>query len=224
MSSSYQPSYATYQPQQRQQPQQTSRRRYIAHRVKESLTSRFAKCLCSLVLSLLLIVAVIMFILWLNLRPHRPRFYLSSFSAPGLAQSTSPVNSAFTFNVTDRNSNGKIGIYYDSIYASVLYNDNQIASAPVLSPFYQPSKNTTVILGTLTAVGPNTTDPIWDHFSADVATGQVRLVLKLTSKIRFQVKMWDTRQHNLHVECDLTVGQDGNVLSQYVNERCTVYF
>lgn len=117
MSSSYQPSHATHQPQQhhqpqqRHQPQQTSRRRYIAHRVQESLTSRFAKCCCSLFLSLLLIVAVIMFILWLNLRPHRPRFYLQSFSAPGLAQSTSPaVNSAFTFNVTDRNSNHKIGM------------------------------------------------------------------------------------------------------------------
>lgn len=115
-------------------------------------------------------------------------------------------------------------IYYDVIYASVLYNDDQIASAPVLNPFYQPSKNTTVILGTLTETGPNTTDPIRNRFSADVAAGQVKLVLKLTSKIRFQVKIWDTRQHNLHVECDLAVGNDGNVLSQYVNERCTVYF
>ncbi|KAJ4773604.1 hypothetical protein LUZ62_057861 [Rhynchospora pubera] len=218
MSSSYQPSYTTYQ------PQNQSRRRYYTSRVKESLTSRFAKCLCSFLLTLLLIVGVIIFVLWLSLRPHRPHFHLSSFSAPGLAQSTGPVNSALSFNITDRNSNGKIGIYYDSIYASVFYNDKEMGSGPVLFPFYQPPKNTTVILGTLTATGPTTTDSAWDQFSADVAAGQLKLNLKLTSVIRFKVKLWDTHQHRMHVECDFTVGKDGNILSQYADERCTLYF
>lgn len=92
------------------EPRQQSRRRHYTTRVRESLTSRFAMCICSVFLSLLLVVGVIMFVLWLSLRPHRPRFYLSAFSAPGLAQSTSPVNSAFTLNITSRNPNAKIGI------------------------------------------------------------------------------------------------------------------
>lgn len=116
------------------------------------------------------------------------------------------------------------GIYYDAIYASVYYNDKQIGTGPVLFPFYQPPKNSTAIAGTVIAVGPATSDPVWNQFSADVAAGQVRLVLKLTSVIRFQVKIWDTHRHHIQVQCGLAVGKDGNVLSQYVNERCTLYF
>ncbi|KAJ3670379.1 hypothetical protein LUZ60_010703 [Juncus effusus] len=205
------------------QPHQ-SRGRYYRNRVQESLTSRFAKCVCSLFLSLLLIVGVIFFVLWLSLRPHRPRFHLGGFSIAGLSQSTGLVNSPVTFNLTDHNSNAKIGIFYDSMYASVYYNDKQIGSGPVLSPFYQPPKNTTSILGTITTVGPTVNDSSWDLFSADVAAGQVALQLKLTSTISFKVKVWDTKKHHLHVVCKFKVGKDGNILGQYVNEKCPIYF
>ncbi|KAJ3689401.1 hypothetical protein LUZ61_018565 [Rhynchospora tenuis] len=218
MSSAYLPSYTTPQP---QHGQHQSRSRYYASRVKESW---LAKCLCAFFLTLPLIVAVTIFVLSLIFRPYLPHFHLSSFSAPGLAQSTGPINSALSFNITDRNSNHKTRIYYDSIYASVFYNDTEIGAGPVLFPFYQPPKNTTVLLGTLTAKGPTTRDSAWDQLSADVAAGQVKLNLKLTLVIRFQVKLWDTHQEHMQVECDFAVGKDGNILSQSVDESCTLYF
>lgn len=58
--------------------------RYYAHWVKESLTTRVSKLICSIILGLLAIVGLITFILWLSLRPHRPRVFLNEFNVPAL--------------------------------------------------------------------------------------------------------------------------------------------
>lgn len=57
---------------------------YYAHWVKESLTTRMSKLICTIFLGLLAIVGLITFILWLSLRPHRPRIFLNDFSIPAL--------------------------------------------------------------------------------------------------------------------------------------------
>lgn len=58
--------------------------RHYAHWVKESLTTRVSKLICSIFLGLLAIVGLITFILWLSLRPHRPRIFLNDFNVPAL--------------------------------------------------------------------------------------------------------------------------------------------
>ncbi|XP_072988791.1 NDR1/HIN1-like protein 26 [Typha latifolia] len=193
----------------------------FTHRVHEKLTTRLAKCLCSVLLTLILITGIILFVLWLSLRPHRPRFHLSSFSISGITQ---PASSAVIFNVTDRNRNKKIGIYYDTMYGSVYYFDRLIGSGPVLFPFYQPPKNTTSLQGTFSLAGPKVGDSNWGQFSANVAAGRVQLRFELNSTIRFKVKVWDTHRHHLHVECNLVVGGDGNMLASYKDEKCSIYF
>ncbi|XP_010932002.1 NDR1/HIN1-like protein 26 [Elaeis guineensis] len=199
--------------------------RFSASRVRESLTTRFAMCVCSVLLSLLLFAGVIVFILWLSLRPHRPRFYLSSFSVPAVAQPPSALlNSPISFNVTDRNPNGNIGIYYDVVYASVYHRDQLVGSGPVLNPFYQPHKNTTVVVGDLTGTAPAAGDALAAELSGDAAAGRVEFRLELKSVIRFRVKTWDTHHHTLHVQCDVVVGSDGNLLAGYRDKRCSIYF
>lgn len=183
--------------------------------VQESLTTRVAMFICSIFLSLLLIVGLIIFILWLSLRPHRPRFYLNSFSI--INQPGSPI----LFNVSDRNPNQNIGIYYTDMNSSVYFFDQVVASGPVMFAFYQPPKNTTLVRGLLAEVA---NAPILSQISSSQLAGQVQLRLELESIIRFRLSTWDTHNHRMHVSCDLTVGADGNLLPQFVNERCPIYF
>ena len=83
--------------------------RYYAHKVKESLTTRVSKFICTLILFVLFVVGLIAFILWLSLRPHRPRFHLEEFSFPALAQSNAaPESASIHFNITIRNPNQKV--------------------------------------------------------------------------------------------------------------------
>nr|XP_010908726.1 NDR1/HIN1-like protein 13 [Elaeis guineensis] len=221
MSSAFQPQLQT----QTRSYNPARRSRFNARLVRESLTTRFAMCVCSVLLFVLLVAGLIVFILWLSLRPHRPRFYLSSFSVPAVSQpSAGLLNSPISFNVTDRNSNRNIGIYYDVVYGSVYYNDQVVASGPVLNPFFQPPKNTTLVLGDLTGTAPAAGDALAAQMSGDAASGRVEFRLELKSVIRFQVKAWDTHHHTLHVECDTAVGSDGNLLASYKNEKCSIYF
>lgn len=95
--------------------------RYYAHRVKESLTARITKLICSIFLFILFVLGLIAFILWLSLRPHRPRFHIHEFSIPSFSQEIGYANANIIFNVTDRNPNHKVGFYFDAMQITVNY-------------------------------------------------------------------------------------------------------
>ncbi|OMO76728.1 Late embryogenesis abundant protein, LEA-14 [Corchorus capsularis] len=170
-------------------PQQPLKRhhtaRYYAHRVRESFTTRVTKIICAVFLSLLLVVGIAFFILWLSLRPHRPRFHIEEFTVPGLAQPEGFENAQITFNVTARNSNQHIGIYYDSMVGSVYYRDQQIGSRPLLDPFYQEPKTTTVVYGTFGGATLTVNSNRWKEFMNDRQQSTVLFRLEITSVITF---------------------------------------
>ncbi|KAK8484035.1 hypothetical protein V6N11_066616 [Hibiscus sabdariffa] len=216
------------QPNPQHQPQQPLKRhhtaRYYAHRVRESFTNRVIKILCTIFLSVLLLVGIVLFILWLSLRPHRPRFHIADFTVPGLAQPSGFENALVSFNVTDRNSNQHIGIYYDSVVGSIFYQDQQIGSAPLMDPFFQEPKTTTIMYGTFTGATLTVNSNRWKEFMDARQQGTVVFRLEITSVIRFKVTTWDSKRHKMHVNCDAAVGQDGSILPAWKNKKCPVYF
>jgi hypothetical protein len=198
--------------------------REFAHRVRESLTTRVFKTICAIFLSLLLLIGIIAFVLWLSLRPHRPRFHIHDFSIPGLDQATGFENAQIAFNVTARNSNQKIGIYYDSMEGSVYYKDQLVGSEQLLYPFYQEPKNTTVVADVLSGKALTVNSRRWTEFMNDRAAGMVAFRLEISSTIRFKIKMWGSRHHRAHANCDVAVGPDGAILPAFKDKRCPVYF
>ncbi|XP_051136332.1 NDR1/HIN1-like protein 26 [Andrographis paniculata] len=198
---------------------------YYAHRVKESLTTRVSKLVCTIFLGLLFLVGIITFILWLSLRPHRPRFHVQQFSIPALAAAAEGFeNAQIIYNATVRNSNQNIGIYYDSSAITVFYEDQSIGGAPVLFPFYQEPKNTTVIAGVLGGASLTVTNQRWQQFLAARARGEVVFRLEITSTIRFKISSWDSKRHRVHANCPVGVGPDGLILPAYRDRKCPVYF
>ncbi|KAJ0974753.1 hypothetical protein J5N97_016718 [Dioscorea zingiberensis] len=186
-------------------------------RVHDSLTSRVSRFVCAVFLTVLSIVGVIFFILWLALRPHRPHFYLSSLSVPNL----DPYHSPISFTVSDHNPNHNIGIFCDSIGATVFFNNIEVGSVPSLSePFYQPPLNTTELRGT-TAGNGGGGGPAAGSEPPDRVDG---FRVELRAKIRFQLSTWDTHRHKIHANCDAAIGSDGQLLPAYRKKRCSIYF
>ncbi|KAI3466598.1 hypothetical protein Pfo_023261 [Paulownia fortunei] len=198
--------------------------RYYAHRVKESLTTRVSKLICAIFLTLLFLIGIITFILWLSLRPHRPRFHVQEFSIPGLALESGFPNAQIVYNVTARNTNQNIGVYYDSMQLTVYFQDLRIGGSPLLFPFYQEPKNTTIIAGQLGGASLTVTSQQWQQFMADSARGEVVFRLEITSVIRFKISTWDSKRHRMHANCPVGVGPDGLILPNYRVNRCPVYF
>ncbi|GKA57041.1 NDR1/HIN1-like protein 26 [Tanacetum coccineum] len=198
--------------------------RYYVHRVKESLTTRVSKLICSVFLSLLFIVGLITFILWLSLRPHRPRFHINEFSIPSITQDNGFASAQAIFNVTMRNSNLNIGIYYDTVHVTLYYQNQNIGGKPLLDPFYQSPKNTTSLIGTLAGTSLVVDQARWAQFVADRMRGFVSFRLEVASAIRFKVATWESKKHTMHANCDIGVGADGMLLPRYAVPKCPVYF
>ncbi|XP_042489803.1 NDR1/HIN1-like protein 26 [Macadamia integrifolia] len=208
----------------------TARARYYAHRVRESLTTRISKFVCSIFLVLLLVLGVVFFIVWLSVRPHRPRFHISTFSFPTLVQDNGFENAQVSFNVTIRNPNQDIGIYYYSMNSSLYYQEKRIGGEPLplpsaTLPYYQEPQSTMWIsaqLGVPTSLV--ITDERWAALMADKANGKVWFRLELTSVIRFKVSTWEGKHHKMHASCQVVVGQDGMILPVSRDTRCPLYF
>lgn len=199
--------------------------RYYFHRVQESLTTRISKLVCAIFLTLLLIVAIITFILWLSLRPHRPRFHVHDFSIPGLSQPSGFGNAQVIFNVTAHNPNQNVGFYYDVMLVALYYQDQNIGGATLLFPFTQGPKNTTVLYGVLINGATLTVNnQRWMQFQTDLGKGAVVFRLDVTSTIRFKISTWYSRRHKMHANCEVGVGPDGSILASYREKRCPEYF
>ncbi|KAL7244102.1 hypothetical protein ACSBR1_016354 [Camellia fascicularis] len=198
--------------------------RYYVHRVRESLTTRISKIVCAIFLTILFILGIIFFILWLSLRPHRTRFHIRDFSVPGLNQSNGFENAEVIFNVTARNSNQVIGIHYDAMQVTLYYQDQAIGKTFLLFPFYQKPKNTTVLYGVLSGATLTVNSNRWMQFQNDRDQGVVVFRLQVTSTIRFKVSKWDSKHHKMHANCEAGVGPDGSILANYKDKRCPVYF
>ncbi|CAN4078302.1 unnamed protein product [Withania somnifera] len=198
--------------------------RYYAHHIKESLTTRVSKLVCTIFLTLLAIVGIIAFILWLGLRPHRPRIFLHDFSIPAISQGIGPESAQINFNVTARNSNQAIGIFYDAMQITATYQEQSIGNSQLLTPFYQLPKNTTVLAGTFSGPMVTVTGTQWQQMLDDRSRGTVVLRLELTARIRFKIRSWKSKHHNMHANCPVGVGQDGMILAGYIDKRCPEYF
>ncbi|CAN8277134.1 unnamed protein product [Cochlearia groenlandica] len=194
---------------------------YYAHRVKESLSTRISKFICAMFLLILFFVGVIAFILWLSLRPHRPRFHIQDFVVQGLDQ---PEAARFAFNVTILNPNQHMGVYFDSMDGFIYYKDQRVGSSPLLDPFFQQPSNTTIVTRTLTGASLNVNSNRWTEFSNDRALGTIGFRLDIVSNIRFKLHRWISKHHRMHSNCEIVVGRDGLILPKFNHKRCPVYF
>lgn len=198
--------------------------RFTSRPVQESLKKRLSKHLCSFVLSVLFLAAFITFLLWLALRPHRPRFHISSFSASPFPppESSSP---SFSVQIAIRNPNRKIGFFFGPISGSVYYRGNLIGSNSNMGgPFFQPPKNTKTVGARLSSrsIGPVDSAGMQNDLSENGSVG-LKLVLKTT--LRFRLSAWETHgAHVMHVSCDVSLDPGGQIIAQYKTRRCSMYF
>uniref|UniRef100_J3N9A0 Uncharacterized protein n=2 Tax=Oryza brachyantha TaxID=4533 RepID=J3N9A0_ORYBR len=207
----------------------------VARHTRESCTKVVANTLCTLLLVVLLVAGVVLFVVWLGLRPHRPRFSLVSFAVVALppGDAAAQQQQQVAFNVSDRNPNRHIGILYDATQASVHYDNGGVlvAGGPAFaSAWYQPNKTTTFIAGLLDVVGPRATDAAWPSFQAELHAGRLPLRLQLTTAIRFRLTGgfgalgFQSGRRRMHVDCHMLVGSDGELLPESVGAACDRYF
>ncbi|GER41840.1 late embryogenesis abundant protein [Striga asiatica] len=179
------------------------------------LVNCICTCVFQIILTILIVVGIVVFVLWLVFRPNTVRFHatgasLTEFSLDG----NNTLRYDLTVNLTIRNPNSRIGIYYDRIEARALYQGQRFASVD-LQRFYQGHKSTreatAVFRGThLLPLGSRERS----RYDANSRDGAFDIDVRLY--LRTRLKFWFVKSPRVkpNIECDLRripLRSNGNV-------------
>nr|BAG15858.1 harpin-induced protein [Bruguiera gymnorhiza] len=144
--------------------------------------------LFKLIITAVVIIGIAILVIWLVLRPNKIKFHVTDAT---LTQFNITANNTLQYNLalnlTVRNPNKRIGIYYDKIDAAAFYEGNRFGHA-LLTPFYQGHKNTSVLSHVLQGqhlllLG---TDEL-TQFNQEKTAGLYSIDVKLYMRIRLKV-------------------------------------
>ncbi|XP_009599460.1 NDR1/HIN1-like protein 10 [Nicotiana tomentosiformis] len=164
-------------------------------------------CIFQILCTLLVIVGVVAFVLWFILRPNKVNFHVADASLTQFDLSTknNTLYYDLALNVSIRNPNKRIGIYYDSIEARALFHGQNFSSTN-LEPFYQGHKNTTDLK--IVFKGQNLImlgDKEKSDYSGEKDSGVYAIGVKLYMRIRLKFGWIKTKKIKPMIMCDLKV-------------------
>ncbi|KAL3715999.1 hypothetical protein ACJRO7_007719 [Eucalyptus globulus] len=99
------------------------------------------KLIFNIILTVVITIGLLALLFWLIFPPNLVKFHITDTE---LTQFNFTATNTLSYNLTIRNPNCRIGIYYDRIEVQALYGGQRLAS-DYLTPFYQGNKNTTTL-------------------------------------------------------------------------------
>ncbi|CAH9079907.1 unnamed protein product [Cuscuta europaea] len=167
-------------------------------------------CICQLICTAVVIFGVLVVVLWLLFRPNQLKFYvdeatLTQFDLP-------PTNNTLHYdlavNMSIRNPNKRIGVYYDSIEASAFYKGKRLSTQENVATFYQGHKNTTSFkiqpFRGSQVVSINAGDRA--SYDEEKKAGAYEIDVKLRMKLRLKLGRWmKIGKGKTRIECNLKV-------------------
>ncbi|KAG9455040.1 hypothetical protein H6P81_007944 [Aristolochia fimbriata] len=184
------PSYPSYPyPAPPPQPYQQSLRR--ATLLRRLVAGFIAACV---------IFGAVTLIIWLVLRPHVPDFSVTSVAVTPFNLSGNQLTASWDLTFAVDNPNKKMNIYYDSLKASVFYDDELLAEN-ALAPFYMETRNSTTLRARLAAVSGYVDGAVAKDMADDRGKGQLKFDVGVVAWVRFRAGDWWTRRRILRVFC-----------------------
>lgn len=166
------------------------------------------KCLCwtvSLLILVILLLGILAAIIYFAFQPKIPKYSINDIRIAQMnLNSDDTLYSTFDVNITARNPNKKIGIYYESgSKLTVWYLSTQLCQGS-LPKFYQGHQNTTVLDVALTGQTQNATNLLM-ALQTQQQTGSIPLRLRATVPVRIKLGSLKLTKWKFLVRCNLVV-------------------
>ncbi|XP_074577511.1 NDR1/HIN1-like protein 1 [Curcuma longa] len=180
-----------------------SEKRDCGHRDGDCERRRWYRRLFAGFLFLIVLVLIVFLIVWLVLRPTRPRFYLQDASIVqlNLTAGSGLLTSVLQVTISSRNPNDRIGIYYDRLVVYARYQGQQITNSLMLPTGYQGHNDVTVwspyLFGPAVPLPPDLAAALYQ----DQHAGYVFLSVRIDGRLRWKVGTWISRRYHIHVNC-----------------------
>lgn len=97
-----------------------------------------------ILIAIIVVIGLAVLILWLLFRPNKVKFHVTDAKLTQFNLTGNQLQYNLALNITVRNPNRRIGVYYDSIEAAAVYKGQRLQTQ-WLPPFYQGHKTTAVL-------------------------------------------------------------------------------
>ncbi|KAL3532157.1 hypothetical protein ACH5RR_005678 [Cinchona calisaya] len=180
-------------------------------------------CLFQILCTIVVVLGAIILVLWLVFRPSKVKFYATDASLTqfDLSTTNNTLYYNLALNMTIRNPNKRIGIYYDSIEARAFYQGQRFSTV-TLDPFYQPRKNTSSLHAVFHSQQLVTLGDQISNYNDDKNSGIYNIDVKLYMRIRLKFAILRSPKVKPKIECDLKIPLDSNGQSSgsFESTRC----
>ncbi|KAE8728517.1 cactin-like isoform X1 [Hibiscus syriacus] len=197
-------------PVQQHQPDNSHGTAPVNHtRTPKKRRSCWCRCLCwtlSIILLLIVIIGIIVGILFLVFRPKLPDYSIDGLEVTRFnLSSNSSLSAGFDVNITARNPNRRIGIYYEGgSRITVWYNETQLVQGSI-PKFYQGHRNTTVLVVPMSGQIQNGTNLLASLQQQQLQTGNIPLLLRARQPVRVKLGSLKLPEMKFTVRCRLVV-------------------
>lgn len=173
---------------------------------RRSCCCRFLCWTLALLLILVVAVGATIGILYLVFRPKAPKYSIDSLRITQFsAGNDNSLSATFDVNITARNPNKKIGIYYEGgSRISVSYTGSKLCEG-ALPKFYQGHLNTTVLIVPMTGQTQNATGLLTSLQQQQQQTGVIPLNLRVWQPVRVKLGKLKLPKVKFIVRCQLNV-------------------
>lgn len=166
------------------------------------------KCLCwtlALIILQILVIAIFAGVIYLVFRPKLPKYSIDSLSITQFnVNNDNSLFATFNVNITARNPNKKIGIYYEGgSDLRVYFTGTQLCEGS-LPKFFQGHRNTTVMNVTLTGQTQDA-NGLLQSLQAQKQTGNIPLFLRAKVPVRLKLGGLKLMKWKFLVRCWLNV-------------------
>ncbi|XP_022986421.1 uncharacterized protein At1g08160 [Cucurbita maxima] len=166
----------------------------------------FLRAIIAGIIVVFIITAIILFIIWLVLRPQLPEFRVDSFQVTNFSAASQSLSALWFVGLSVFNPNKKMTISYDIVEPTVFYK-NEFLSQTRVPPFTQDKRTQTAVNATLSALNAYIETSSVNEINDDRRRGTVQFNVVVSARVGFRAGWWRTRRRLLRVLCeDLSVG------------------
>ncbi|KAM1309915.1 hypothetical protein ACFX13_006697 [Malus domestica] len=162
--------------------------------------SNLIRTIAIVLLASIVILGLVVLITWLIVRPKRLVYTIEDGSIQNFNLTNNHLSADFDFVIRSYNPNKRVSIYYDSIGATVNYNDQTLAFSGI-EPFYQRRRNVTRFDVKFTAPSTALSSSVSKDLMLEKRSGKIQFDVWLKARIRFKVGALKSHHRTLRVSC-----------------------
>ena len=160
--------------------------------------------LFKLIFSIVVTIGLAILIFWLVVRPQNIKVHVTEATLTRWNYTNNTLNYDLALNISIRNPNKRIGVYYDAMELRGVY-DNLIFESKFIQPFYQGHKNTTVLTPSFEDQKQFLANFDLQGYNEETRTGVYKIDMDLYVRVRFKLGKIKTRSLKPRFLCDLEV-------------------